>query len=165
MLAEHILPIRSTLLSLAQTLACCSMLNPEWQIPVLVCRSGCFFHLVNVSYKIFSYITFSTKYQIALRYKYKCGDKNSNNEILILSLLSKKIQRCCIDLFCRLWYNIIGTSVPVEHHTRWRLLPLIGNADSFCLPERGGDADVRYLGIAVSVRRTYNFDINIHRQS
>ena len=27
------------------------------QIPVRVCRSGCFFHLVNVSYKIFSYIS------------------------------------------------------------------------------------------------------------
>ena len=29
---------------------------------------------------------------------------------------------------------------PSESAIRWRLLPLIGNADLFCLPERGGDA-------------------------
>ena len=35
----------------------------------------------------------------------------------------------------------------------------------FCLPERGGDADVCDLGNAVPVYRAYNFDFNIHRQS
>ena len=35
----------------------------------------------------------------------------------------------------------------------------------FCLPERGGDADVRYLGIAVPVRRIHHSSFDIHRQS
>ena len=63
---------------------------------------------------------------------------------------------------CGIIFSVL--KVPVEHQNGGGCFPY-GNADSFCLPERGGDADVRYMGIAVSVRRTYNFDINIHRQS
>ena len=50
-----------------------------------------------------------------------------------------------------------------ENTIRWRLLPLIGNADSFCLPERGGDAHVRYLGAVVPVRRIFNSTFDLHR--
>ena len=52
---------------------------------------------------------------------------------------------------------------PGECHIRWRLLPLIGNADSFCLPERGGDAHVCYLGAVVPVRRIFNSASDLHR--
>ena len=57
-------------------------------------------------------------------------------------------------------YSVL--QVPVEHHIRWRLLPLIGNADSFCLPERGGDANVRYVGAVVLACRTHYSTFNIH---
>ena len=43
------------------------------------------------------------------------------------------------------------------------VVPLIGNADSFCLPERGGGDYVRDLGAVVPVRRTYYSTTNIHR--
>ena len=42
------------------------------------------------------------------------------------------------------------------------VVPLIGNADSFCLPERGGGDYVRDLGAVVPVRRTYYSTTNIH---
>ena len=48
-----------------------------------------------------------------------------------------------------------------ERAIRWRLLPLIGNADSFCLPERGGDANVRYLGVVIPACRIHNIAFNI----
>ena len=35
----------------------------------------------------------------------------------------------------------------------------------FCLPERGGDADVRYLGNAVPACRIHNGTSDLHRQS
>ena len=40
---------------------------------------------------------------------------------------------------------------------------LFGDADSFCLPERGGDAHVRYLGAVVPVRRIFNSASDLHR--
>ena len=78
------------------------------------------------------------------------------------------------SIFIKLFFlltNIVEYAIIIlvrkypENTIRWRLLPLIGNADSFCLPERGGDADVRYLGIAVPVRRIHHSSFDIHRQS
>ena len=71
-----------------------------------------------------------------------------------------------IDIYIILCYNNYGTfeypkstkTVAVASLNRERRF-------FFCLPERGGDANVRYLGIAVPLCRTYNFDTNIHRQS
>ena len=43
---------------------------------------------------------------------------------------------------------------------------LTGTQILFCLPEkRGGDADVRYMGIAVPARRIHNSTSYLHRQS
>ena len=50
-----------------------------------------------------------------------------------------------------------------ERAIRWRLLPLIGDADSFCLPERGGDANVRYVGAVVLACRTHYSAIELLR--
>ncbi len=36
-------------------------------------------------------------------------------------------------------------------------------ADSFCLPEGGGDAHVRYLGAIVPVRRIFSSTFDLHR--
>ena len=59
-------------------------------------------------------------------------------------------------------YNTYGVFGYPERAIRWRLLPLIGNADSFCLPERGGGDYVRDLGAVVPVRRTYYSTIELH---
>ena len=53
--------------------------------------------------------------------------------------------------------------VPGESHTVAVASRFFGNADSFCLPERGGDAHVRYLGAVVPVRRIPNSTFDLHR--
>ena len=81
---------------------------------------------------------------------------------------------CCYNIFIYfalfldyayyLWYNNYGTSCTRRAPYGGGCFPY-GNADSFCLPERGGDADVRYMGIAVPARRIHNSTSYLHRQS
>ena len=82
------------------------------------------------------FITFSTKYQVVLRYKYKCGEKNLNNEILILPL-SQRISVFVLTYFVESGIISSVLRVPVEHHTRWRLLPL-SEGSIFLLPSLQG---------------------------
>ena len=48
----------------------------------------------------------------------------------------------------------------------WRLLPTnLGEADSFCLPRKGGDANVRDLGAFAPFRKLHYCFADLHRQS
>ena len=53
-------------------------------------------------------------------------------EEILLRLTLDKLKEC--------HYNTIRREIASRNTIRWRLLPLIGEADSFCLPGRGGDA-------------------------
>ncbi len=58
----------------------------------------------------------------------------------IVTLHIKQVTfRICIDYLHKICYNVHGAAKHPEKAIRWRLLPLTGNADSFCLLERGGD--------------------------
>ena len=60
----------------------------------------------------------------------------------------------CVDKILWVWYYILGTFVPVEHHLRWRLLPIQQRGANFSFSPfnfmEGGGNHVHHINRTVN---------------